>query len=163
MTFGEINAEIEKLFDENIDSDTGEIIAIEPQVFLARMDELFSAKEEKIDNMVGAFKYYSTLAEGIKAEKLALAKRQQIAENRANSIKGFLELILDGEKIEKPTYKIGWRKNTKAVCEIPAENLADIYRRVKYEPDLTSIKSALKEGATIEGCSLVESNNIQIK
>lgn len=163
MTFGEIDYEIAKLFDECVDPDTGEIIAPNEQAFMARLDELCDAKEEKIDKMVGAYKYYTTLADGIKAEKMALAKRQTIAENRADSIKEFLSHILNGEKVEKPQYKIGWRKSTKAICEVEAKDLPPIYRKEKIEPDLTSIKSALKEGATILGCRLEETNNINIK
>lgn len=163
MTFGEIAAEIESLLEQNVDPETGEIVAIDEQVFMARLDELYDAEEEKIDNMVGACKYYEALANGIKAEKMALAKRQQIAEHRVESIKTFLSNYLNGRKIEKPQYKISWRKSVKAVVTVGVDELDPLYQKVKIEPDLTSIKSALKEGATIEGCSLVESNNIQIK
>lgn len=162
MTFMEIDSQIQALFDQCVD-ENGEITEPEDGWFMAMLDQLYDAKEEKIDKMVEAFKYYSTLAEGIKTEKMALAKRQQTAERRADSIQKFLSMILNGEKIEKPSYKISWRKSVKAVCNVPAEQLADNYRKVEYKVDLTSIKSALKEGATIEGCSLVESNNIQIK
>lgn len=163
MTFGEIDLAIQQLFESSVDAETGEIIAVDEQLFMAKMDELCDMREEKIDRLVGAFKYYSTLADGIKAEKMILAKRQQIAENRAESIKTFLSHLLNGEKIEKPQYKIGWRKSTTVQIKVDAEALPEEYRKIKYEADKTGIKSALKEGAVIDGCELVESNSIQIK
>lgn len=163
MTFGEIDLAIAELMEKSVDAETGEIIAIDEQAFMDRLDELCGEREEKIDKMVGAFKYYESLANGIKAEKIALAKRQQIAENRASSIKEFLSHLLNGEKIEKPQYKIGWRISVSAVVDIPAEDLFPIYRKCEYKADLTAIKNDLKNGATIQGCRLVERNNINIK
>lgn len=163
MTFGEIELEIERLMESSIDAETGEIIALDEAEFMSKLDALYTERDDKIDKMVGAYKYYSTLADGIKAEKINLSKRQQIAESKAENIKTFLGHLLNGEKVEKPQYKIGWRKSVKAVCEVDVKDLAPIYRKEKIEPDMTSIKSALKEGATIPGCRLVEANNIQIK
>lgn len=163
MTFLEIDREIEQLFDKFVDEETGEIIAPDECVFMAKLDELYDEKERKIDSMVGAFKYYSALADGIKAEKMLLAKRQQTAENRANSIKEFLSHLLNGEKVEKPQYKISWRKSVSAVVEKSADELPDQYTKTERKVDLTAIKSALKEGAEIDGCRLEEKNNITIK
>ena len=80
--------EIDNAILECIDLETGEIIDID------KLNELQLKKETKIENVALWIKDLKAEAEAIKAEKLALAERQRVAENKAESLKRWLAFAL---------------------------------------------------------------------
>lgn len=86
MTIYDIEAEIM----DCIDQETGEIIDID------RLNALEMERDKKISNVACWIKDLKAEAEAIKAEKQALDKRQKAAENKAESLKGWLQSILQG-------------------------------------------------------------------
>lgn len=159
----EINAKLEEAWNAAIDPDTGEVISEEA---LQELDGLTMQREEKLENLALFYKNLSAEAEALKAEKMRLAARQAAAEKKAESIKKYIEVSMDsagGEKIKTSKVAIGWRKSESVQINAGAF-LPDEY--LTYEepkPNKAAIKKALKAGASIDGATLVTTNNIQIK
>jgi hypothetical protein len=112
------------------------------------------------------YKNLSAEAEALKAEKMRLAARQAAAEKKAEGIKKYITESMDsagGEKIKTSKVAIGWRKSESVQINAGAF-LPDEYLTYKEpEPNKAAIKKALKAGTSIDGATLVTTNNIQIK
>ena len=149
----EINEQLLNLTD----SETGEITDI------ARFDDLQMEYEEKIENIALWIKTLNADAEAYKNEKNAFAEREKKARNKAESLKQYLTDTLNGRKFTTLNVDINWRKSTSVSIDeskLPAEYLQEV---VSYKVDKRDIGDKLKAGEVIEGATLVENKNIQIK
>lgn len=153
MTIYEINQAIM----ECVDLETGEIIDTE------QLDKLTMEREAKLENVACWIKELKAEAEALKAEKMAFAKRQQVAENKMESLKKYLAYALDGQAFKTVRASVTFRKSQ-------AVEIADIYKLdenyLRYkepEADKTAIKEALKAGKTVAGATLVENTSVIIK
>lgn len=155
MNLFEIDAAIDDLFDE----ETGEISDIE------KLEALEMEWEKKVTYIACKAKNAKANAEALKAEKLAMEKRQKAEERIMESCKNFLEKYLDGKKISNEKCSISYRKSvsTEIADDLDLNTLPDDCKKVTITANKTAIKEALQNGAIIEGCALVEKNNIQIK
>ena len=155
MTLYNIEQEIMNCIDE----ETGEIIDLD------RLNALEMERDTKISNVACWIKDLKAEAEAIKAEKQALDKRQKAAENKAESLKTWLQGILQGEKFKDSRCSISYRRSERVDFSdnFDLNTLPDYMKKVTIEPRKTEIKDYLKTGATIEGVELVESSNIQIR
>ena len=158
MTIYEINEQILNC----IDPETGEIIDID------KLNELELEKDAKIENVACWIKELKAEAEAIKAEKLALAERQKVAENKAESLKKWLAFALNGEKFKTAKCSVSFRKSE--VVEITDEGLNNLMKEhdelLTYkapEPNKKAIKDALKDGLNVEGVQLVQNTSTIIK
>ena len=140
-----------------IDLETGEIIDTE------QLDKLTMEREAKLENVACWIKELKAEAEALKAEKMAFAKRQQVAENKMESLKKYLAYALDGQAFKTTRASVTFRKSQ-------AVEIADIYKLdenyLRYkepEADKTAIKEALKAGKTVAGATLVENTSVIIK
>ena len=164
MKLYEINEKLKNciMLDETaVDAETGEIIDLDA------LNALVMERDEKVIQIARWIKELTAEAEAVKAEKLKLGKRQSALENKAESLKSYLERIVNvGEKIGDATAVVGWRKST--VCEVNLEALKsnpEYAKYLKYEepkPIKTDIAAALKKGEKIDGCMLVEKQNVRI-
>lgn len=145
-------------FQYEIDEETGEILNAE------ELDNLHMARDKKIENVSLWIKNIEAEAAAIKLEKDRLAARQKRNENKAASLRNYLSYALNGEKFSTPKVAISYRKSQSVDiadgATIPAE-----YLKVETvtKPDKMGLKKALKEGATFDGITLVEKQNIQIQ
>ena len=158
MTIYEINEEILNC----IDLETGEIIDID------KLNELELERDAKIENVACWIKELKAEAEAIKAEKLALAERQRVAENKAESLKKWLAYALQGEKFKTAKCSVSFRK-TESV-EVTDEGLSNLMKEhdelLTYkapEPNKTAIKQAIKDGLNVDGVQLVQNTSTIIK
>ena len=149
--------EIDERILDCVDVETGEIFDIDA------FEELSIEREVKIENICLWIKNLTAEAEAIKAEKLALEARQKAKTNKIDSLKRYISTYLEGSKFETARVKVSFRKSESLeyedVYKIPEEYL-------KYkEPDVnkTELKNAIKKGLKVEGVSIVEKQNIQIK
>ena len=150
MTIYEINEGILNC----IDPETGEIIDID------KLNELELERDAKIENVACWIKELKAEAEAIKAEKLALAERQRVAENKAESLKKWLAYALQGEKFKTAKCSVSFRK-TESV-EVTDEGLSNLMKEhdelLTYkapEPNKTAIKNAIKnDGLSVQGVRL---------
>ena len=153
MTIYEINQAIM----ECVDLETGEIIDTE------QLDKLTMKRETKLENVACWIKELKAEAEALKAEKMALAKRQQVAENKMESLKKYLAYALDGQAFKTVRASVTFRKS-QAVEIADIHKLDENYLRYKEpEADKTAIKEALKAGQTVAGATLVENTSVIIK
>lgn len=159
MNLYEINFEIAKAFDEAVDAETGEILS---DAALAYLDQLEIERDTKIENIGCWIKNLLSDAEALKKEKMAFAERQKKAENKAASLKRYLDNVLDGQKFQTDKLAVSFRKSESV--QIDDESLIPIaFTKTKTEPDKTAIRKAIKSGCLIPGASLAEGRNIQIK
>lgn len=158
MTIYEINEQILNC----IDLETGEIIDID------RLNDLQLERDTKIENVACWIKELKAEAEAIKAEKLILAERQKVAENKAESLKKWLTYALDGQKFKTSKCSISYRKSE--AVEVTEEGLNNLMQEhnelLTYkapEPNKKAIKDALKDGLSVEGVQLVQNTSTIIK
>ena len=162
MTIYEIDDEIRRIFDEATDPETGEV---SEDAFEA-LEQLQMERDAKIENIGCWIKNLTADAEALKAEAKNMADRAKRAERKADSLKRYLTAALDGEKFNSTRCAISWRRSVSVeIDEAEVPELPEQYIRTKttIEPDKAAIKDALKAGEYIEGCRLVEKNNISIK
>lgn len=149
--------EIDEQIMACVDMETGEIIDEE------KLQMLQLEFEKKVEGIALWIKNLLAEAKMVKEEKDALATRQKSCENKAESLKKYLENALNGEKFKTSKVSISYRKSESVQVD-DIERLDDDY--LKYTAptaDKTKIKQALKQGIELEGVHLVENNNIQIK
>jgi hypothetical protein len=104
-------------------------------------------------------------AEAIKTEKQNLAKRQQSLENKAESLKKYLEYALQGEKFEDARCKISYRTSEAVTfadgfdySKLPTE-----FQKVTVEPKKNELKKAIKDGQGFAGVFLQKKTSTIIK
>ena len=154
--------EIDQAIMECVDLETGEIIDTD------KLNELELERESKIEGVACWIKDLKAEAEALKNEKQALAERQRVAENKAESLKKWLAYALQGEKFKTTKCAISFRK-TEAV-EVTDEGLENLMKEhdelLTYkapEPNKTAIKQALKDGLNVAGVQLVQNTSTIIK
>ena len=159
MTIYEIDNEIMNCIDMEI----GEVIDTE------KLNDLQMERDEKIENVALWIKELKAEAEAIKNEKQALAERQRVAENKAESLKNWLAYALNGEKFKTSKCSVSYR-NSESV-EVTEEGLEALMREhedlLTYktpEPNKKAIKDAIKnDGLTVTGVQLVQKTSTIIK
>lgn len=155
MKLYEIDAAIENLFDP----ETGEIFDDE------QLKALEMERSQKISYIACKAKNARANAEALKAEKKVLEQRQKAEEKIAESCARFLAGYLNGEKFSDSKCAITYRKSTQTVIadNLDLNTLPDDCKKITIEANKTAIKEAILAGKKIDGCSLVEKNNIQIR
>ena len=149
--------EIDQAIMDCIDMETGEIINEE------LLNDLQMERDEKIENLVLWIKELKAEAEALKAEKMAFAERQKVAENKMESLKKWLAYALNGEKFKTVRVSVTFRTTDKV-------EIADIYKLdenyLRYkepEADKDAIKKAIKAGQEVAGATLVPNTSVIIK
>ena len=159
MTIYEIDNEIMNC----VDMETGEVIDTD------ELNDLQMERDAKIENVACWIKELKAEAEAIKNEKQALADRQRVSENKAESLKNWLAYALNGEKFKTSKCSISYR-NSESV-EVTEEGLEALMRDhedlLTYktpEPNKKAIKDAIKnDGLTVAGVQLVQKTSTIIK
>ena len=149
--------EIDQAIMDCIDMENGEIVNEE------LLNDLQMERDAKIENVVLWIKELKAEAEALKAEKLAFAERQKVAENKMESLKKWLAYALDGEKFKTVRASVTFRTTDKVeVADI--YKLDENYLRYKEpEADKDAIKKAIKAGQQVAGATLVPSTSVIIK
>lgn len=164
-----IDQQIADFFAEITDPDTGEISElISEDVIEKKLAEINIGFDEKVEQLRNAYINQIAESEAIKAEKQRLAKRQAVAEHKAERTKGFLRYLLQGQPFQNGACKINYRKSVEVVCDDDFVEWAmtyapDLLTYQTPKPNKVDIKIALQNGMAIDHASLVEKNNIQVK
>ena len=157
--------EIEQSILDCIDTETGEIIDAE------KLNELMIEKEVKIENVALWVKNLLSDADAFKAEKEAFAEREKAARNKAENLKQWLSMVLDGQKFSTSKVQISFRNSESVEIEDEKKFVDwawdnerdDLLTYKDPTPNKTAIKQLLKSGKTLNGVSIVKNQNIQIK
>src|SRR5574344_1732207 len=106
------------------DKETGEIL--DEQAFEALQME----RNDKLENIALWVKNLLSESEALKAEEKAFAERRKSAENKAESLKRYLDSALDGQKFNTTKVAISYRKST-SVDVLDVSKLPQEYQVVK--------------------------------
>ena len=165
MNLYEINAQIERLYDDAIDPKTGEI---SDEGFLA-LSTLQMEKDAKIENLALWHKNVVAEAKAIDDEIKTLKKRKDALDRKAEWQKNLLTWATEGQKFETPKVAISFKTShavdifdEKRFCELYA-GTAYVTTKTESKPDKNAVKELLKVGGSLDGAELVARRNIQIK
>lgn len=161
MNIYEINQAILSLVDE----ETGEILDYDA------FESLQMAREEKIEGVACWIKNLAAEAAAIRQEEVNLATRRKTIENRAASLKKYLEGALQGQKFQTAKCAVSFRKTTKVEVREPAWAIAwamsnghgDIVTQAAPEINKNGLAALLKEGNEIPGAELVIGASMSVK
>ena len=156
----ELDALIESLLEQE-DPETGELLCD-----MEQLDAVLMERDAKLENIALYIKNKTAEAEMIKAEKLALEKRQKAANNKAERAKAFLDEYLKGEKFSTAKVAVSYRKSEQvevSMAFFTDESNERFLRFKDPEADKTAIKAALKAGETVPGAEIVSKTNMILK
>ena len=125
--------------------------------------------EVKAQNVAMFVLNLEATAEAIKAHERLQAERRRAIENRAESLRDYLQNCMEAtgiEKIEGPGIVIGFRSSSAVVIHEPALVPLEYMRTPKplpAAPDKDAIAAAIKAGADIPGAHIKHRRNLSIK
>jgi len=162
VTIFQIEQNYNQLAEELIDNG-GELTPL--------LEEKLAITEEQLQNKSVAYSFVikqmdadiDTIDAEIKRLQASKKQREKASEYLKERIKHAMELF-GTEEIKTPLVKINFRKSETVEVENVNE-LTSAYKTIKIveTADKAAIKSAIKNGAVIPGCSIVEHRNLQIK
>lgn len=143
-------------FQFEVDVETGEILNAD------ELESIELERDTKIENIALWIKNLNSDIEAYKKERDSFAEKARVAGNKLESLKGYLNYALNGDKFKSDRVNISYRKSE--VVEL-AHDFNDPRFLVPQEPkiDKAGVKKALKDGEDIKGAMLIERQNIQIK
>lgn len=150
--------EIDQAIMDCIDTETGEILDYE------KLNGLQMQRDKKVEGVACWIKNLVADAAAYKAEKEAFAERERVAARKAERLKEWLVMALEGQKFSSSRCAVSFRRSETVEVD-DAQRIPPNLLRVKttVDPDKTAIKTMLKAGQEIEGCRLVEKLNPQVK
>ena len=152
-TLFEINQEILAC----IDMETGEIIAPE------KLEHLQMDKHEKLRNIAFVALNAAADVKAYEEQKKKFAAREKAAKATVEWAKETLARELAGQKMKEAEFSISYRKS-EAVEVADEAAVPDEFRIPQPDKiDKAALKAALKNGAVIDGVTIAEKQNIQIK
>lgn len=154
MKLYEIDERIAKCFDE----ETGEIIDAE------ELDAMNVARQDKLEAIALIVKNREAFIDDLMQEKKLIFERIDRLKNRNENTLKFLSDVLDGKKFETTKVECKFRKST----SVDILNEAAVPKEYKEEERVIKIKKAdilkaLRSGEKVDGCSLIEKNNLSVK
>ena len=123
--------------------------------------------QDKGTNYAFVIKKLDAECDIIDAEIKRLSELKKVRQNACERLKANISnamQIFEVDKIESPLIKLSFRKS-QSVNVADVNSLPNEYKTIKVteQADKMKIKQALLNGETIEGCEIVNSNNLQIK
>lgn len=162
MKLYEINAEIEKAFEECIDLETGEIKDF------AKLEELGIAKKEKVKNIALQILNMRAEEKAIDEQLKKFLNKKKSIRRDIESLEGYLTYNTQGESYNFTEVKIFYKTSEETVIT-DEEALEKYCKRHKelgtyeFKPSKTAIKEAIRGGLNVKGAEVVIKNNLQVK
>lgn len=156
MTLYQINEQIAKAIELGFDPETGEILDE------SALEQLQMDRDEKIENICLYIKDLVAESKALADEAKALTERKERSAKKAESLKNYLQAMLDGQKWKSNKAIVSYRK-TQSVVVDDMDALKPEFLRIKKEPDKTAIKEVLKAGAAVAGAHLEDKQSMSIK
>lgn len=154
--------EIEQALLDCIDTETGEILDF------SAFEQLLMEKDTKIEQMALWVKNLNSDAEAFKKEKEVFADKEKAAKAKVESLKKYLDMVLQGNKFSTPKVQITYRKSVSTevdneFIEWAQKNNCDLLKIKEPEPNKTAIKELITSGTDVPFARVLENSNIQIK
>lgn len=166
MRLWEIEQDIQDVLSRYVDEETGEIT---DEGFEA-LQKLEMEREKKIEGVLLGIKNLTAFAAEIKAEKQALEKRQRDAERKAESLKAWVQAVLDGEKFSTPRVAVSYRKTSslEVTDELALTDWLFVHNRedcleTSIKIKKADVKKLIAGGEEVDGAQIVVSNSMSIK
>ena len=150
-----------------VDPDTGEIIDQDA------LTDLQMEREKKIEGVACWVKDLRVEAEAIAAEIRNLSARKKAAENKMESLKGWLAFALEGEVFKTGKVRVSYTHSTRlnvtdadAAVEWIQKYSDDPEELLKYTtPEIRkdAVKAEIKSGAEIPGVEIEQTESVVIK
>lgn len=156
MTLWQIDEQIAKAIELGFDPETGEILDE------SALEQLQMDRDEKIENICLYIKDLVAESKALADEAKALTERKERSAKKAESLKNYLQAMLDGQKWKSSKAIVSYRK-TQSVVVDDMDALKPEFLRIKKEPDKTAIKEVLKAGAEVAGAHLEDKQSMSIK
>ena len=123
--------------------------------------------QDKGTNYAFVIKKLDAECDIIDAEIKRLTELKKVRQNACERLKANISnamQIFEVDKIESPLIKLSFRKS-QSVNVSDVNSLPNEYKTIKVteQADKVKIKQALLNGEVIEGCEIVNSQNLQIK
>jgi hypothetical protein len=122
--------------------------------------------QDKAINYSYAIKTVSNDVDAISEEIKRLQALKKAKENVVQKLKDTVVnamQIYGIEKVETPTLKLSIRRSEAVEVDENFDNDIYMVKKVTYTPDKTRLKDAIKRGESIQGVTLKENYNLQIK
>ena len=162
MTIFKIQAEYQQLVNELIEN--GAELTPELDLKLQITKDNFHSKSESYAFITRQFDAEMDIIDN-EIKRLQQAKKTR--EKAIERLKANIEMAMNTfevDKIETPLIKISFRKSESVEVE-DINNLPALYKVIKVSEsaDKLKIKDAIKSGILIEGCSIKNNRNLNIK
>jgi hypothetical protein len=157
----EINFELEKLLNEAIDFDTGEI----HEDYIKEIEELELKKDEKILNTGKYIKSLVAFVATLKEEKKRIDGLMKSTNKKIETLDKYLRIFVNlGDKYQDGQCTISTRKTSSVVINDP-DSIPDIFKITVSSVNIskTDIADAIKEGEEVEGAEMKVDFKIGIK
>ena len=146
----------------SFDDETGELLFDE-----SMMEQLEGEFYDKIDNICAYIKNQEALKSGISDEIKSLNDRKKSVDCKIDYLKKLITDSMtrrDVNKLETPRNKISFRKSV-SVNVLDESKISGAYfvEKTEIKLDKKALLAALKEGIKVDGASLLEKKNLQIK
>lgn len=140
---------------------------LEPETLLDTLAAIQEPIEEKAENAAKMIRTWEAEVKAIKEEEERLANKRKALENRALSLKGYLQQQLEViglEKIKRPLFTIAIQNNPPGVNVLDEKAIPEEYW-ILPEPklDKQSILKRLKEGESVPGCEMKQTKGLRIR
>jgi hypothetical protein len=140
----------------------GELTPVIQSALAINQNEL----QEKAINYSYAIKTISNDVDAISEE---IKRLQALKKAKDNTIQRLKDTVVNAmqiygiEKVETPTLKLSIRRSEAVEVDDNFDNDIYVFVKVTYTPDKTKLKEAIKRGESIQGVTLKENYNLQIK
>lgn len=155
--------EIDKKILSCVDQETGEVIDID------RLERLNLQRDEMISNICKWIINLKSDVQQLKEQEERFKDRRQKAQKRAESLKNFLQVYMNGRPFKTAEFSATFRKSNavEIVNQDAFEAFADKNRGLLTFPaplpNKTAIKAALDAGEEVPGATIKQNVNLIIK
>lgn len=164
LTLYEINDEIvalENALFSSLDEDTGEV----DTDIAKQLNEMQIIQQGKLNNICIV---NEKIEDNVALAKAKMKNLKEYIEKQEKAQQRLLDYVSNnlevGKKYDLGIHSISWRKSEAVEIEnendIPKKYMT---KKITLTPNKTKIKEAIKGGAEVKGCKLVERQNLQIK
>jgi len=153
--------EIQKMIEDAAESNGGEISESD----MALMVQAQTGAIEKLGNLIGYMKYLKEFADMAKEEAKKVADKAKYAENRLESLKGYLLPYLreHGGKVKAGVHTLSIRKSSGVVLADGFNNPMYCNIKTVAVPDKLVIKSLIEQGIEVKGAVLENRESVVVK
>ena len=160
-----LNEFMEVGFDiDCIDPETGEILEDKVKEKLETLEINF---EEKTEGTALFIKNLNAEVEALKKEEANLKTRRISKEKKIESLTNYLSYVLNlsqKDKFETARVKLSFTKSKSVeILDINKLDIKFLRTKTTTEPEKNEIKKAIIAGEVVEGATLKENKNLQIK